>query len=127
MKVVHYEQIESVPVGTDGAVGCRIRCLVGPEDEAPSFSMRQFQIDPGGCTPKHAHAHEHEVFVLEGAGVVLEGEVEHPLRPGTVVFVPPKQRHQFRCTGSVPLKFLCLIPHPMRGMTDSCSAACGCD
>lgn len=125
MKVVHYEQIEAAPVGTEGAIGCRIRCLVGPEDNAPSFSMRQFEIDPGGHTPRHSHAHEHEVFVLQGEGIVVEGETEHTLRPGTVVFVPPNQVHQFRNLGSQPFQFLCLIPHPLRGMTDSCAAACG--
>jgi quercetin dioxygenase-like cupin family protein len=127
MKVVHYEQVESMPVKTEGAAGCRIRCLIGPEDQAPSFSMRQFEVASGGQTPQHAHAHEHEVFVLEGSGAVLEDQREHPLRPGTVVYVPPNQPHQFRNTGPGPLKFLCLIPHPLRGMTDSCAAACGYD
>ena len=127
MKVVHYEQIESAPVRMEGAVGCRIRCLIGEPDGAPSFSMRQFEVAPGGHTPKHAHAHEHEVFVLEGHGVVLGGETEHPLEPGTLAYVPPDRVHQFRNPGSVPLKFLCLIPHPLRGMSDSCAAACGCE
>jgi len=127
MKVMHYEQIEATPVQMEGAVGCRIRCLIDPDDGAPSFSMRQFQIDAGGHTPKHTHGFEHEVFVLEGNGVLLEGDVEHALRPGTVALVPPNQLHQFRNTGSGPLKFLCLIPHPLRGMTDSCTVACGCD
>jgi len=127
MKVMHYEQIEATPVQMEGAVGCRIRCLIDPDDGAPSFSMRQFQIDPGGHTPKHTHGFEHEVFVLAGSGVVLGRDVEHPLRPGTVAFVPPNQLHQFRNTGTGPLKFLCLIPHPLRGMTDSCTVACGCD
>ena len=127
MKVVHCEEIESAPVETEEAVGCRIRCLIGEPDGAPSFSMRQFEVSPGGYTPKHSHAHEHEVFVLEGTGVVVEGEVEHPLRRGTVVFVPPKALHQFRNTGAVPLEFLCLIPHPLRDMTGPCAAACGCD
>jgi quercetin dioxygenase-like cupin family protein len=125
MKVVHYEQVESVPVETEGGVGCRIRCLIGPEDQAPNFSMRQFEVAPGGHTPQHRHAHEHEVFVLEGSGTVLEGERAHPLRPGTVVYVPPNQPHQFRNTGAGPLKFLCLIPQPLRGMTGPCVAACG--
>jgi quercetin dioxygenase-like cupin family protein len=89
--------------------------------------MRQFEIEPSGYTPRHSHAHEHEVFVMEGSGVVLEGDTEHPLAVGTVVYVPPNQEHQFRNTGTGPLKFLCLIPHPLRGMTDSCVAACGCD
>ena len=30
--------------------------------------MRQFEVAPGGHTPKHSHGHEHEVFVLEGIG-----------------------------------------------------------
>ncbi|OHB72835.1 MAG: hypothetical protein A2V70_01415 [Planctomycetes bacterium RBG_13_63_9] len=127
MKVVHCEQVPSAPVAMEGAVGCRIRCLIGPDDRAPSFSMRQFDVDPGGFTPKHAHAHEHEVYVLEGDGVVLEGHLEHALRPGTAVLVPPNQLHQFRNTGAGPLRFLCLIPHPLGGMTNSCAAACGCE
>jgi quercetin dioxygenase-like cupin family protein len=89
--------------------------------------MRQFEIAPGGCTPKHAHGHEHEVFVLEGTAAVLMGSEEHALRPGSAVFVPPNLVHQFRNTGSVPLKFLCLIPHPLRGMSQPCAAACGCE
>ncbi len=126
MKVVHYEEVLQEPVAMEGAVNCRMRCLIGPDDRAPSFSMRQFEVAPGGHTPWHSHGYEHEVFVLEGAGVVLEDAVEHPLRPGTCVFVPPHQVHQFRNTGPGPLKFLCLIPHPMRGMTDSCTTACAC-
>jgi quercetin dioxygenase-like cupin family protein len=127
MKVIHTEQIEATPVDMEGAVKCRIRCLIGPDDAAPSFSMRQYEVAPGGHTPKHTHAYEHEVFVLEGSGVVLEGEREHPLRSGSAVYVPPNQLHQFRNTGSSPLKFLCMIPHPIRGMREMCVAACGCD
>jgi quercetin dioxygenase-like cupin family protein len=127
MKVVQYEEIPAAPVNQEGAAGCRIRCLIGEPDGAPSFSMRQFEVAPGGHTPKHAHGHEHEVFVLEGSGVVLEGDTERPLHPGTAVYVPPHQVHQFRNTGSTPLKFLCLIPHPLRGMAGPCAAACGCD
>lgn len=127
MKVIHCEQIEAAPVEAEGAVQCRMRCLIGPDDAAPSFSMRQFEVAPGGSTPKHAHAHEHEVFILEGAGVVLEGQREHLLRPGVAVFVPPNQMHQFRNTGTTALKFLCLIPHPLRGVRQVCVAACGCD
>lgn len=127
MKVVHYQSVPDAEVQMEGAVGCRMRCLVGPEDQAPSFSMRQFEVAVGGHTPKHSHGYEHEVFVLEGAGVVLEGDREHALRAGSVVLVPPNQVHQFRNTGSGPLKFLCLIPHPLRGMMSGCVAACGCE
>ena len=46
---------------------------------------------------------------------------------GDVVYVGPDDVHQFRNTGDTPLKFLCLIPHPLRGMNGPCAAACGCD
>jgi quercetin dioxygenase-like cupin family protein len=127
MKVIHYEQVEQTPVEMEGAVAARYRCLIGERDGAPSFTMRQFEIGPGGCTPKHSHAFEHEVFVIEGAGLVLVGASEHPLRAGTIVFVPPHVTHQFRNTSAAPLKFLCLIPHALRGMGGSCVAACGCE
>lgn len=127
MKVAHYEQLPAEPVSMEGAVGCRIRCLIGEPDGAPSFSMRQFEVAAGGHTPKHTHGYEHEVFILEGQGVAVEGDSEHALRPGTVVYVPPGQVHQFRNTGNGPLKFICLIPHPLRGMAAPCAAACGCE
>lgn len=110
MKIVHCEQVESAPVETEGATGCTVRWLISEADGAPNFDMRQFEVAPGGGTPKHSHAHEHEVFVLEGAGVVLEGHIERPLEAGVVVYVPPNELHQFRNTGTTPLKFLCLIP-----------------
>jgi quercetin dioxygenase-like cupin family protein len=127
MKVTACEQIEAAPVEMQGAAGCRMRCLIGPEDGAPGFTMRQFELAPGGHTPRHSHAYEHEVFVLEGRGMALAASGEHPLGPGTVVFVAPQEVHQFRNTGTGPLRFLCLIPHPLGGMTGSCVAACGCD
>ena len=114
------------PVETEGAVKCRMRCLIGPDDGAPSFTMRQFEVAPGGNTPRHSHGYEHEVFVLEGEGIVLDSRGEHRLCPGTAVFIAPDEIHQFRNTGREPLKFLCLIPHPLRGMSAPCAAACGC-
>ena len=63
-----------------GAQGCSIRWLVGEAEGAPNFAMRQFEVAVGGHTPKHSHPYEHEVFVLEGRGVVLEGDIEHPLQ-----------------------------------------------
>ena len=68
MKTIHFEDLPSTAVDMEGSAGCRIRCLIGPDDGAPSFSMRQFELAPGGHTPQHTHAHEHEVFVLLGFG-----------------------------------------------------------
>ena len=72
-------------------------------------------------------ADEHEVFVLQGNGIVMEGEQERLLKPGTAVFVPGGVEHQFRNTGTTPLKFLCLIPHLTGDASGSCAASCGCE
>ena len=127
MKVVDYQQVPLTPVETEGSQGCAMRCLIGEADGAPSFTMRQFEIAPGGHTPQHKHAHEHEVFVLAGSGAVVIEGTERPVRPGTAVFVPPQHVHQFRNTGSGALVFLCLVPHPLRAMAGTCVAACGCE
>ena len=62
----------------EGSAGCQVRWLLDERDGAPTFAMRQFEVAPGGHTPQHFHDYEHEVFVLEGTGVVLEGGREHP-------------------------------------------------
>jgi quercetin dioxygenase-like cupin family protein len=108
----------------EGASGCTVRWLIDENDGAPTFSMRHFVICPGGHSPRHAHPYEHEVFVLEGNGVVLEGDAEHPLRAGDVVFVKPDEIHQFRNTTDKPIQFLCLIPH--RGARRQTDAAPEC-
>ncbi len=53
--------------------------------------MREFEVAPGGYTPRHSHDFEHEVFVLAGDGVVFEGDQEHKLTTGDVVFVQPNE------------------------------------
>jgi quercetin dioxygenase-like cupin family protein len=125
MKVSHYEESTSKPVEMEGSSGCRVRWLVDEHDGAPTFAMRQFEVAPGGHTPRHFHDYEHEVFVLEGSGVVVEGDKEHRLQAGDVVFVKPNEVHQFRNPGPAPLKFLCLIPNSATGKSVTVAPECG--
>ncbi len=111
MKVQSHNDVESQPVSMEGAHGCHVRWLIGRSDNAPNFAMREFEVEAGGYTPRHHHPYEHEVYVLEGEGIVIEGDREHRLRAGDVVYVKPDEVHQFRNTGSKPLKFLCLVPN----------------
>jgi quercetin dioxygenase-like cupin family protein len=124
MKVNHFEQVAKAPVTMEGAQGCQVRWLVDEAQGAPNFAMRQFEVAPGGYTPKHSHPYEHEVFVLEGRGVVLEGDVEHPLKAGDFVFVTPGEVHQFLNTGASPLKFLCMVPNSSAGQPVTVAAEC---
>jgi len=111
MRVTHHEQVEQQTVLMKGARGCTVRWLISDCDGADNFAMRQFEVAPGGHTPLHSHPYEHEVYVLEGQGVVVEGKEEHPLSAGDVVLVCPNEVHQFRNPSALPLKFLCLVPN----------------
>ncbi len=125
MKINHFSAAEEQTVLMPGARGCVVRWLVSESDGAPNFAMRQFEVAPGGFTPRHSHPYEHEVYVLEGEGVVIEGEQKHPLRPGVVVLVKPDEVHQFRNTGAAPLKFLCLVPNDATKKTVTVAPECG--
>lgn len=109
MRVGHVDEIEAAPVTVEGARGVQMRVVVGEVQGAPNFIMRVFDVEPGGHSPHHTHAFEHEVFVLGGRGALVEEGQETPLAPGDVVFVAPGALHQFRASPE-GLRFLCVVP-----------------
>lgn len=125
MKVNHFQDVVNQPVEMPGASGCEVRWLVGQNEGAPNFAMRQFEVAPGGFTPRHQHPYEHEVYVLEGTGIVFEGDVEHPLTAGQVIYVAPNEIHQFRNVGDTPLKFLCMVPNSAMAKAQPVAPECG--
>lgn len=115
MRVDRSSEVEAQQVKMEGAEGCVIRWLVDDKDGAPNFAMREFSVDPNGHTPKHSHPYEHEVYILAGEGVVMEGDQERTISAGDFVYVAPDEIHQFRNTGELPMKFLCMVPHVPEG------------
>ena len=110
MKIHAAESVQARCIELNGARGVRMRMLIGPEQRAPNFNMRMFEVDVQGHTPRHTHAWEHEVYVLSGRGVVRTTEGERPIGPGDCVYVAPEEDHQFANVGSEPLRFLCVVP-----------------
>ena len=109
MKVFNHRDVKAEDVG-EGAFRVRVKWLIDEKVGAENFAMRLFEVEPGGYTPCHKHPWEHEVFVLEGDGVVVGVDGENKITKGSVVFIPPNEKHQFRNVGDKALKFLCLIP-----------------
>ncbi len=68
MQIKKLDQVPANEVTMEGAAGCKVRWLIGEGDKAPTFAMREFEVEPGGHTPKHFHDYEHEVYVIEGKG-----------------------------------------------------------
>lgn len=98
------------PVEAEGAASCRIAELITAATGAPTFAMRQFEVDLGGHTPYHAHPWEHEVYILAGEGHVATEAGPRPFQAGDAVFIPRLEKHAFHNSGRELLRFLCLIP-----------------
>ena len=86
------------------------RVLVGPNENAPNFSMRKFTIGKSGCSPYHTHPWEHEIYVLTGQGEVRFADGSQAVEPGDFAFVPPDEEHQFVNSGDDAFEFLCMVP-----------------
>jgi quercetin dioxygenase-like cupin family protein len=125
MRVKKLTEVPANEVTMEGASGCRVRWLIGEGENAPNFAMREFEVEPGGHTPKHFHDYEHEVYVLAGKGTIVDGDQERPLAAGDVVFVSPNDVHQFKNTGGEAMRFLCLIPNSATGKSVSVVPECG--
>jgi quercetin dioxygenase-like cupin family protein len=109
MKVFQYKGIKAKDAD-EGASRLKVRWLITKETGAENFAMRLFEMKPKGYSPFHSHAWEHEVFILEGEGIVVGGEHKKKFKVGDVIFIPPNEKHQFKNNGKKTAKFLCLVP-----------------
>lgn len=111
VKVFPYTEVEAERATEEGASKVNVRWLITKEMGAPNFAMRLFEVEPSGHSPLHTHPWEHEVFILEGEGILVGENRETKFSAGNAVFVSPNEKHQFRNSGEKPLKFLCMVPH----------------
>lgn len=122
MYVTHVSRVpeSSIVQGeTPGGRRATVRWVISEEQGAPNFEMRLFHLDEGMNTEWHQHPWEHEVFVVAGRGFVRSESGDMPLEPGSVVFVPQGEMHQFRAAPDHAIEFICVVP---RG-TRACSIA----
>jgi quercetin dioxygenase-like cupin family protein len=98
--------------------GVTMRVVIGPDEGAPFFNMRVFEVPAGQASPHHSHWWEHEVFVLSGQGTVKTDQGDVPIGHGSTVFVPGGEMHQFQNTGDDVLRFLCLVPQEWLGQVE---------
>lgn len=86
------------------------RVVIGPQQGAPTFVMRIFDLPPGTASPWHQHDWEHEVFVLAGSGLAISNEDETVVGPGDAIFIPPNEMHCLKNNGQDAFRFMCLVP-----------------
>jgi quercetin dioxygenase-like cupin family protein len=84
--------------------------LIGPDDGAPHYRVRYFEVPPGQRTTLERHGHDHGVVIQQGRARVTLGDDTHELAPGDVVYVAPDELHSFEAVGDEPLGFICVAP-----------------
>ena len=104
------QQMDGTPIEGEGIQGVTMKLLVGKQDNAPTFAMRHFLVEPGGFTPMHQHPWEHEVLILSGEGEVESDTEVTSIASGDGLYIPSNELHQFRNTSTTPLEFLCIVP-----------------
>lgn len=107
MYITNVDKVREYTVDMDGACGVKVKYLLHKGVGAKKIQLRLFTINGGGHTPLEKHAHEHEVFVLRGSGILRGKDKETPVKVDDVIFIPSFEEHQFENVGEEPLQFLC--------------------
>ena len=110
IKIFHYTDVNAKDAES-GSTKLNVRWLIAKEAGAKNFAMRLFEMEAGGNSPLHSHNWEHEVFILEGEGVVVGGQEEKEFKAGDAIFIPANEKHQLKNNCRKTCKFLCLIPY----------------
>ncbi|MCE5184915.1 MAG: cupin domain-containing protein [Planctomycetaceae bacterium] len=111
MLIKKINDVPATQVQMEGAKDVKVRVIFGPADKAPTFAMRIFELAPGGHTPFHAHAFEHEAVILEGDIALVTDSGDKPVQKGDMVLVMPDEKHQFKNRSTnAAARFMCLVP-----------------
>ena len=92
-----------------------IKVLISPslQDGVEGISVGMTILPPGNTTSFHEHESEIEAWlVVEGTGEVIVGEERQPAGPETVIFIPPKNKHQMVNTGDKTLRMFWVYAPP---------------
>lgn len=105
-----WEDVPTYEYTQGGARGGLKKVLIGSADGAPNFSLRYYEIAPGGQSSFDHHAHDHGVYILQGRAKLIAGWEVVELEAGDVVYIGAKEEHQFINIGQQPLGFICVAP-----------------
>ena len=107
----HADDFPAEEMKKPGFSGITVRYLVSAADENPRCALWLLEFAPGGSTDWHRHQEEHEMYLLEGEGVVVgDDKMKNPVRAGDVIYTLPCENHMIMNTGEGVLKMICAVP-----------------
>lgn len=61
----------------------------------PVMSAGLYELAAGAHDPQTPHGEDEIYYIVNGSGQMRIGEVDYPLRAGSVIFVPARTEHRF--------------------------------
>ena len=110
MIISELDKVDSVPVVYKEAKGASMRVLISPKEGWEGHVMREFELEPGGYTPKHCHPWPHINYIISGKGHLHFEGTDTEITAGSFAYVPANAEHQFKNLGTDKLKFICIVP-----------------
>lgn len=83
--------------------------LVGVNTGAKRMGVSYVELEPNMKSTAGIHSHENRestYIVLQGTGVLHLSGTEHQVKPKTVIFIPPSEKHGMVSTGNEVLKMV---------------------
>ncbi|GAC1300836.1 MAG: hypothetical protein NVSMB19_08040 [Vulcanimicrobiaceae bacterium] len=80
-----------------------------PGSAGPTNEVRYFDLPPGTVSRLEKHEHEHFVIVGAGVGHAIVGDTVREVRQHDVVYVGPLVPHQFVNRGTENFGFFCMV------------------
>lgn len=105
----HALESTAIPMIKPGFSSMQARFLLTADDGCPRYAMRLMEFAPGGHCSFHNHKEEHEIYILEGEGI-LKTDNEYAIRTGDAILLMPCELHQIRNTGTGILRMICTVP-----------------
>ncbi|GAB7014732.1 cupin domain-containing protein [Methanogenium cariaci] len=86
----HAADVPAEEIKRPGFSGVTVRFLVTAADDNPRCALWLLEFHPGGSTDWHRHQEEHQIYLLEGEGVVVgDDKTKTSVRAGDVISTLP--------------------------------------
>ena len=94
-----------------GDEGTKIKQYFHPHNtlNGINYSIAQFTLEPGKKSNLHKISSSEIYYILEGRGMLKINEETYQLEKDDSVYVPPNSKQFIENTGSINLRFLCIV------------------
>ena len=83
--------------------------LLIDDSQSAEFNLKHFRLDPGAVTELHSHEHEQLHYILQGEGILTDGQEETSVHAGEIWLINSQDPHAFTNPHKVPFAFLTVV------------------